>query len=179
MKKIILACLIVLSFACKNEEKKAIETEKPVKKEVVKDNIFRVFINIRVSEDDKFELYYVGDTPDGNFNVNERVAKYIKGSDDFQVVELSLPENIFPYKFRIDLGDNINKYETDIEIKSIIIQLNKEKIEIENELLSSFFQNNVYLEKTPLGYKRKSVDNRYDPFLISTPLLIKKIELEL
>ncbi len=178
MKKIILVCLVVFSFACKNEEKSIkIKSELPVKKEVVNDDIFKVFIDIKVNEDDKFQLFYVDDSPEGDFSVDKRLALLIKGDNNFQVIEFTLPANVFPYKFRVDLGEN--NLETSIEIRSIKLQYNNDVIEIGNLTLERFFQPNIYLEKTVNGYLRKTIDGRNDPFLLSTPLLIKKMELEL
>lgn len=187
MKNPILIFLVILIFSCKNDKKHDVEDQKEIqqteKQEVenvlIEDNVFILTMFVKVFEDDKFELYYVDDSIDGNFNSKNRLAVYVVGSNEFQTIQFKLPENSLPYKFRIDLGDNGNKYETNIEIKSITLQLNGNTIELDHTTMDSFFQPNVYLQKTDTGYSRKVVDGKYDPFLLAKPVLIKKMELEL
>ena len=180
MKKTVLILIVIICFSCKdeskNKESQIVETPKEV---VVKDNIFILKLDIKANEDDKFELYYVANSPEEGFSRENRTATYIKGNKEYQTVEFKLPKDVFPYKLRIDLGDNGNKYETNIEIKSIKLQLNDNTIEIDQTTMDSFFQPNVYLQKTDNGYSRKVVDGKYDPFLLAKPVLIKKMEIEL
>lgn len=187
MKKIILAALVMLVISCKNDKKQNTEGEQKIdktdnrSKEVVskEDNILTLTMSFKVLEDDKFELYYIDDSIDGVFNSEDRLAVYIKGNRDFQTIEFKLPEHSLPYMFRLDLGDNVNKYETPIEIRSVKLELNGNTIDIDDTIMDSFFQTNVYLQKTNGGYLRKIVDGKYDPFLLAKPVLIKKMELEL
>jgi hypothetical protein len=176
MRKIVLVILLITAFACKEEAKKK-EIKEPVKKEVVKDNIFRVFIEVKTQEDDKFQLFYIDDSPEGKFNGDKRLVQQVKGGDEVQIIQFTLPKEVLPYKFRIDLGEN--NYETIVVIKKVKLMYNNEVIEIDDLTLPRFFKPNVYLEKVETGYLRKTIDGRNDPFLLSTPLLIKKIELEL
>ncbi|WP_347923215.1 hypothetical protein [Pontimicrobium sp. SW4] len=177
MKKIILSCLVIFSFSCKNEDKKATEVQTPIKKEVVKDNLFKIIMEAKVKEDDKFQVFFTDDSPEESFSANKRLVKNIVGSEEFQTLEFVLPKEVLPFKFRIDLGEN--SYETLVEIGVIKLEYNNEVIEIDPLTLERFFQPNIYLQKTDNGFMRKTIDGRCDPFLMSTPLLIKKIELEL
>ncbi len=52
------------------------------------------------------------------------------------------------------------------------------EINIDKSLIDIFFQPNRYLQKTSNGYFRIVVNGKYDPFLESSPLLNKKIEIE-
>lgn len=180
MKKAVLILIAIICFSCKdetkNKESQIVETPKEV---VVKDNTLSIILDVKVKEDDKLELYYVINSPEDGFSRDNRYATYIKGNNEFQKIEFKLPKDVFPYKLRLDLGDNGNKYETNIEIKSITLQLNNNTIEIDHTTMDSFFQPNVYLQKTDNGYSRKVVDGKYDPFLLAKPVLIKKMELEL
>lgn len=163
MKKTVLIILVLGILSCVDE----------------KDNIFKVSINAKFLEDDKIELHYINDFSNGTFNTKDREAIYIKGSNEFQLIELSLPKGVLPSKFRIDLGDNINMHETQIDINSVDIELNGNVINIDKTILDSFFQPNIYLERNENGYLRKVVKDKYDPFITSKAILIKKIELEL
>ncbi|MDX1772977.1 hypothetical protein [Oceanihabitans sediminis] len=186
MKKLILVILVMLAVSCKNdknqninEEQKTKQTENSNKEVVLKeDNILTVTMSVKVLEDDKFELYYVDDSIDRSFNSEDRIAVYVQANNNFQTIEFKLPEYSLPYKFRIDLGDNSNKHESNVEIKSVTLQLNQFTIDIDDATMDSFFQPNKYLQKINGGYTRKIVDNKYDPFLLAKPVLIKKIELE-
>lgn len=143
----------------------------------VNGEIFRVIINVKVLEDDKFQLFYVDDSSEGKYNINKRTVTYVNGKNEFQSVEFKLPANVLPRKFRIDVGEN--NYETAIDIKEIEIKFNNNLIKINDKVLERFFQPNQYLKKLKNNYMRIKIDGRYDPFIDSTPLLIKKIELEL
>ena len=58
--------------------------------------------------------------------------------------------------------------------------LNENVINIDSKTLEVFFQPNIYLERVSNGiYLRKAMNGKYDPFLISKPILDKKIEIEL
>lgn len=170
----------LICFCCKEENKNKGEAKNSASDLTkITDDIFKVTLDAKFLEDDKVELYFVGGSAEGSFNQKERVAKYIKGSAEFQVIEFSLPKGVIPYKFRVDIGDNINKHETQVNIKSVKLELNKNVIYIENKLLDSFFQPNLYLEKNDTGYLRKVIDNNYDPYILSKPVLNQKIAIEL
>lgn len=185
MKKIIIVLIAIVSFSCKDKSdndkvKKSVvnnEVEKSKTLEI-EDDTFKIIMNIKVLEDDKLDVFFVGDSPEGAFNSDSRADGYLRGSDNFQIVTVSLPIGILPYKLRIDLGDNINRHETNIEIKSFKLQFNNSIIELDNTALDSLFQPNIYLQKTDNGYSRKIIDGKYDPFLIASPALITKIETE-
>ncbi|WP_405294441.1 hypothetical protein [Algibacter sp. Ld11] len=182
MKKAVLILILTLSFACKNETKKEVEstiekTETTVKN--INDNIFKIEIEAKVTEDDKFDVFYVADDPNGSFSSKSMISKRVKGSKDYQRITFELPKDILPYKLRIDLGDNGSKNLSDISIKSFNLTLNDKKIEIDNATAKAFFVPNVYMVKKDLGYGRRVIDGKYDPFLVSTALLNQKIELEL
>lgn len=179
MRKAVLIFLILLSFSCKDENKPKTDSVNSTSEKAIKDDVLTITLDVRIKEDDKFELFYVDDFTEGGFTGDKRLATYIKPNNDFQTIEFKLPKDVFPYNFRIDLGDNVNKFETLVEIRSIKLQLNGNIIEIDSSIVDSFFQPNVFLQKTEHGYSRKVVNGKYDPFLLAKPILIKKMELEL
>lgn len=179
IKRAVLVFSILVFFSCKDEKKSMNTPIDTVIEKVVKDDILTITLEVRIEEDDKFEIYYVDDLPENGFSADKRLANYIKGGDDYQLVTFALPKKVWPYNLRFDLGDNNNKYETPVEIKSITFKYNNNVFEIDKSIMDSFFQPNAYLEPTTNGYSRKAVDGKYDPFLITKPVLIKKMELEL
>lgn len=179
MKRAILIFSVLLIFSCKDEKKSGSEPVGTPSQNMVKDDILTITMKVRTKEDDKFEIYYVDDFPENSFSADKRLASYVKGSEDYQSLTFTLPKEIWPYHLRFDLGDNNNKYETPVEIKSISFKLNNNNFEIDSSIIENFFQPNAYLEPTANGYSRKVVDGKYDPFLLAKPILIKKIDLEL
>ena len=163
-------------LACKNEKGAESNYPKPMQSKSVQDNIFKVLLNVKVREDDKFQLFYVDDTSEGEYKANKRIVTFVSGKNEFQVVEFMLPLGVIPYKFRIDVGEkNIN---TLIEIREVKLGFNTKVIEINHKVFSRFFEPNIYLRKVKDGYMRTPVDGKCDPFFRATSLLIKKIELE-
>ncbi|MFD2551529.1 hypothetical protein ACFSQP_06845 [Bizionia sediminis] len=181
MKKTILFLGLILCFSCKNEttNTKSQELQEPEPIAKVTDNIFTFSVELKTEEADILELYYVDDFPDAPFTREKRMAKSIEAGSDFQTIEFKLPKNSLPYKMRLDIGDNGNKFETPVFINSIKLTLNNNVIAIDDTLMDSFFQPNEYVTKIEGGYLRKTIENKYDPFITARPLLIKKIELEL
>lgn len=165
-------------FSCEDKERQNNET-KFIEKEIsIQEDILEVLIEVRVKENDKFQLFYVIDSLDGSFNAMDRVAVSVKGRKDFQSVQFKLPLTAHPFKFRIDCGEN--GIETPIEIKSLTIKFNGNEISIKEDVLFRVLKPNIYLEKlTSNSYQRKRVNNKYDPFFLSTSLLNKMMELQL
>ena len=178
MRNIICLILITFFFGC-NNEKRRIANAAPNQvesKKLIKDNLLKVIIDITISEDDRIQLFYVDDMPDGAFSAEKRIAHNVKGSNSAQKINFTLPHKPFPFKLRLDLGEN--NIQSAVKINSIELKYNSDSIFIENSVLEYFFHPNIYLEKVDSVYLRKTLNGRYDPFLVSTPLLEKKIELE-
>lgn len=179
MKYVILLLTILLVFACKNERTPNKNTIENKKETIVNDDVLSITIEVRTKEADKFELYYTDDLPESGFTADKRIAVYTPGGDDFQTLTFTLPNEVWPYKLRLDLGENNNKYETPVEIKSIIFKLNSNSFVIDSSIMGSFFDTNAYIEPISNGYNRKVLEGKYDPFLVAKPVLIKKMEIEL
>ena len=167
-KKIVVltrTALLLLSFliffSCKQANKAKI------------DEIFNITLNIKVFEDDKFKVYYLEKEHSG-YDEKNKVEVNVTGSNSYQDINFALSQ--LPHKFRIDLGES--GIESKIWISGVTIEYKQQKIGIEDNALHRFFKPNIYLKRAQKGYIRKTIDNRYDPFLESTPLLEKKIELE-
>ena len=110
--KLIVSFLMVFAlFSCKKETK---PTETEAKKEEVS-KIFKVTLDVKVSKDDTFHLFY---TEDGSINFNEESSIWVelKGSPQSQKVVFNLPENTIPTQLRLDFG--INKLQDDIIINN-------------------------------------------------------------
>lgn len=179
MKKTVFIFTILLIFSCKDEKKSSIAPVDVSSENVAKDDILTITLDVRTKEDDKFEIYYVDDFSENGYSADKRLAVYVKGNKDYQSITFTLPKEVWPHQLRLDLGENNNKYETPVEIKSIRFKLNNNNFELDGPTIESFFHPNAYMEPITNGYSRKVVDGKYDPFLIAKPVLIKKMELEL
>lgn len=176
MRNLFLIACVFLLYSCENEKNKIIGNN--AKSEIVKDNVFSVDLNIKILEDDRLQLFFINDETESGFNADKRMYIDIKGRDEFQVVSFKLPSGVLPYRFRVDLGEH--KVESDILIKSIVIKFNQGVMEIDSATFPRLFSSNVYLNTTDFKtFTRNIIDNKYDPYILSTPLLDKKIEIDL
>ena len=105
--------LTSIILSCKNDTKVQ-QNENQNNSIVIPTNSFKVFVNVVVKKNDDFCLLY---TQDGSLNFKEGVWQVVKGSDNEQTVEFSLPNDVFPTQLRLDLGKNIEQ--DDILIKSV------------------------------------------------------------
>ncbi|CDF81220.1 conserved hypothetical protein [Formosa agariphila KMM 3901] len=179
MRNIFLIACVFLLFSCegKNEKNKISEKKTSINK-IEKDNIFSVDLNVKILEDDRLQLFFIEDDPESGFSADKRMYIDIKGKDEFQVVSFKLPSGVLPYRFRVDLGEN--KIESDIQIKSIVIKFNQGVMDIDSATFPRLFSSNIYLNTTDYKtFSRKIIDTQYDPYIVSTPLLDKKIEIDL
>ena len=182
MKKIVLIILIMAGITSCEKETKKLEDEnktQTVEVEPKKDDILKVVLEVSTEEADRIQLFYTSESEEEGYSAKKQLIKSIKGASESEKIEFELPAKIIPYKLRIDLGDNSNRYESQINILSVTFKLNDNEFFITPELMDSFFQPNIYLERNANGYKRKIVEEKYDPFIVSKAILIKKIELDL
>lgn len=137
---------------------------------------FDISINLEVSNDDKIQLFYI---PKGDsiYRDTYLFAQKIKASNNPVEVNFSLP--IIPEKFRIDLGEE--KIESYVKINHITLKAFDKTINIEGNAVNRFFKPNIFLKETSQKniFLRQAINSTYDPFMESTPLLHKKIELEI
>ena len=186
MKKSVLILIIILNFACKNKTKKEAEEIKSNTTQIIEDvknieveDVLKIHLIVRILENDKFRVFYTSNSPEEKISEKKMEVASVKGNSDFQQVTIQLPKGVVPYKLRLDLGENSIKNQSDIDLESINIELNDNVIKVDNQNIKSYFRPNQYLTKTPTGYSRKIVDDKYDPFLLSTSTLIEKIVEEL
>ncbi|WP_159022156.1 hypothetical protein [Formosa sp. L2A11] len=171
MKNILILLCFFQLFSCKKKG------ENSNLKQTTIDNVFSVDLNIKILEDDKLQLFFIQDNSESGFSFQKKVNVNVQGKDEFQVVSFKLPSNVIPIRFRLDLGDN--RKESEVQIKSILIRLNNNVISVDNSTIQRLFNPNKYLITSDyISFERKIIGNDYDPYLLSTPLLNKKIEID-
>lgn len=162
MKKLGLGVIIfILILSCKKTFEK---------------NNFKIIIELRVLNNYRFQVFYKTKVLE-NYSDNRRVSKRIEKNFNYQNISFELPNNVIPSNIRIDLGERPNHNE--IKISRIILINKNKKFVIEDKMLIYFFKPNIYLDfdKEKNTLKSKVINNKFDPYLTSTPLLNKKIEI--
>lgn len=137
---------------------------------------FNITINLEISNDDKIQIFYIpkGDSVYRDTNL---ITHKIKGSNNPVELKFSLPN--IPEKFRIDLGEE--KIESPVKINQITLKAFDKIINIDGKTVNRFFKPNIFLIETSKInlFLRQAINCTYDPFMESTPLLHKKIQLEI
>lgn len=99
---------------------------------------FKVTLKVIAQKKDSFCLLY---TEDGTINFGEQgIWKGIEGSENEQSVLFEFPEEVFPTSLRLDLG--IEKEQSQITLKSVILEYNGKRREIAGAELGVFFRGN-------------------------------------
>ncbi|MFY7743626.1 MAG: hypothetical protein ACOVQR_13325 [Flavobacterium sp.] len=135
LKSILLLFFVSLTFVnCKNDGKQS-ETDNQTQEVETNKNVFKVAINVLVKKNDNFCLLY---TEDGTINFKEGVWQEVKGSDNEQIVEFSLPDDVFPSQLRLDLGQNLDQ--EDIVIKTVTFSYLDNSRVLEGPQIGVFFR---------------------------------------
>lgn len=187
LKRITMLVFVIFAVACKTKNKsetkeinnkEEVTSSQSVNKEV-ESTFFQIEIVYQALSNDVFQVFYTSLDSTEPFSAKSMVKKNVSALADYSTVAFKLPKDVLPYKLRIDLGEN--KKQGEIKIKEIKLKYDDNEIAIQKELIPQFFVTNEFLKfdsKTGV-FKTTVVKNRYDPFLVSTPLLNQKIELEL
>ena len=103
---------LILTAACKPKNKSEseilnIKNEKVIdnKEKELKNKVFEVEVLYKISQDDIFQVFYTSLNETENFSSNYTIKKKVLASNDFTNIKFQLPENVLPYKIRIDLGE--------------------------------------------------------------------------
>lgn len=165
MKKIFFTAIILLTMNCKNENKTIVKRDKQENKIEV-NSYLSVIVKAKIQENDKFQLYFSEEIT-GQYRPENIVEVEVKGENKFQNVTFNLPKYIYPIKMRIDLG--VRKIETPVVIDEIIFSSGTNKKVFAGSELLEYFRPNKFIELDTVSqkYNRKSIDEVYDPFIIS------------
>lgn len=169
MKK--LSILIVLSLtlltSCK-DNKGTEQSEETTVKEVA--NLVKVSLTATVKKDDNFQLFFKEeDAVEIPFAEQDAIWKEVKGSEQSQVIEFLLPENVLPNYLRLDVGTNPENEK--INILNFKIEYLDKKIDISSAaFFDNYFINNpcIIVEDKATGLIKTQKENDfYDPFFNS------------
>ena len=186
MKNLIILLLLVFSLlACNNKkDKQKAQEEKAVKSlyKVMGDSLnhtdhFQVDIEALVKESDNFQLFYSEDYL-LTFSSENKLTTFVKDSTAYQTIRFDLDKDIFPERYRFDLGANRNQKE--INIKSISIRYENKEVYIPRDSLGAYFVENEYLRHENGIYYFSTIEKNgkitYDPYLLCSHELIRLFE---
>lgn len=152
---------------------------------VVRDNAdfkknasFHVVLYARVDKSDVFKIFYSSDSLNEPYREEQSIRIKVEGKSDVQQIAFDLPEGVKPKKFRIDLG--IDSSLTEIVIRKVEISYLNKSLIIPGNILPFFFDANEDVAYSSSSYilKLMKIDNRRNPFLLSSALLNKKMKIE-
>ena len=159
-------------FGCKEAKKREQELEK---------NNFTIQIEIEIPTNEELIVYYK-DGKNQWFVEKKAIWRNVKGSKKSQKVIFTIPNQIVPNDFRIDIGRNVYKGLSYCIIKSIAIGFQGRYYVIpENKVLNYFNPNQfiIYDKKTKIFKFSKDAKGNYDPFFESKetlyPLLVEVV----
>lgn len=158
-----ISLMILISCKNKNQQQQNIEKDAKI------NDFLTVEIKAKVLEDDIFEIYYAEDHRD-SYRPEDKVRVQVKGEGDFQRINFKFPDRVYPMKLRIDIGRN--RHETSIEILEIKLSTGKNSRIFFGTEIDKKFRQNRFIEHKPNtnNFKRRIVDEVYDPFLLSIDL---------
>jgi hypothetical protein len=172
LKLIVLSFLVLLS--CKKEQsnkaKDVIET--------TKSDLYQVILNVRVLNDDSFQIFYKYENEAPFLEENSKWVE-LKGSEEPQDIIFTLPDNELPNFFRIDFG--VNKKQAPIDFFALTFDYQGKKVTIDQNQLLNVMISNECIEISNVGLQvvltPKDKNGIYDPLLYSEFSLQKLLEL--
>lgn len=167
---IILSALLIVIFSC---------TSRKEAKKNNQEKIFEIEIEYKILKDDIFQVFYIDQDSKEKFSEEKMISKKINKSQKTNSISFNLPKEVIPKKIRIDLGEN--KCQEEITINQIKLKYSGNEIIVKEKYIPHFFVMNSFLKYDPSSgeFRSISINNRYDPFIISSALLNQKIKLEL
>ncbi len=132
MKKLIILALVF--YGCNTNK---------LEKDLYKNEKFKVVLNIKISKDDKFQLFYTNRAK-GDFNNDNKILKYVSKNVAFQKIIFELPIGVIPKKIRVDLGEKFNI--DDLVIGEITIGYTNKQIKIDENSMGFYFKKKCILK---------------------------------
>jgi hypothetical protein len=151
--KIIVILLFLLLFSCKSPENKNLE----------------VSFYIRDDKNNNIQLFYSNNFLE-NYLEENSIKKQIINSETFQKVTFQLNTPKLPTRIRIDFGEDPNN--KSLEIKNLHFFFKGGSKTVYIKKLDGFFlfnENIIYNPSTNI-LKLKSINGKYDPYIVSKNL---------
>ncbi|WP_345275414.1 hypothetical protein [Litoribaculum gwangyangense] len=135
-----------------------------------------VILSFLAKKDDSFQLFYSEDYM-LSFNEKDMITTGFKGSNNYQSIVFKLPKNVFPDRYRLDVGSNIEQKW--IKIESLQFRYGNNEIFIPQQLISKLLVPNTFIEYNEfenvynlltLNVEKNDI---YDPYFTCSPELVR------
>lgn len=177
--------LVVLSVYSCNKKTEQLKLEKTLLRSLKKNlsdsdvkNYYQVKVNFLAEKDDNLQLFYTEDYL-LSFSEKQSIRKDFKGKKEFQELVFELPKNVYPDRFRIDLGSN--KAQQFIKINTITFSFKNKAISIPENFITTLFVLNNQVIFNEDKMQLQLTDNSghlmgiYDPYLTCSPQLVRML----
>lgn len=183
----LICMLTVLFLACKNDkkeekQKKEKELEKSVLRRINNEadftDHFVVILEVLAEKGDSFQVFYTEDYL-LNFSEDKMITTSFNGSENYQTLIFDLPKDIYPDRYRFDVGGNPDQKQ--LKIKSLTIKYGKREIFIPENLIPQYLEPNIYIDYNSANntYLLNTLDSTeylpYDPFFTCSPELVRML----
>lgn len=128
--------LNTLLISCKNE--KSVD-DLPIVQEKVAESKVSVTVDMLVTVDDSFQLFYSEDNT-LNFSEDKCVRVNVKGKETTQKIVFELPDDVGFTFLRFDVGEN--KQQKEMKIENFAIKYYDKKFEAKGNLFFQYFSAN-------------------------------------
>lgn len=159
MNNIIILIFVLFFLSCENNSKKD----------------FAIIVTGKFLKDDKFQLFYTENAIKPYAEI-QSFYRHVNGRDNFQKIRFNFPKSVYPEKFRLDIGENIDQKR--MIISNILIEADDKSFEIKPKDFSKYFAHNEFIKNIDYSIGELELisdKGLYDPFLLATPLLIEKL----
>lgn len=160
--KISLVVIVLLTlFGCKQGSRNNGSNKKTTLNN--EENHLMVVLEVKVKEDDVFEIYYY-ESGEKTFSPHKFVDTKISGKESIQQVSFDLPQGIVPERLRLDFGKNSNQKEM-MFLGAKLVYGDKE-YRFSQEEITDQFKPSKFILFDPENNKIKTmgINGRYDPY---------------
>ncbi len=177
--KLLILCLFFSFFSC---QKKATINESNFRAWLNPDEklerVLTLKVNLRVSNDDQFKIYYAEDNSE-NFNEEKIVKTKVKGANSEQTITFKFPKDANPTNIRLDFG--LNKKQVDFKINKFEFSYKNSYFGLTSEILFDYFKvfdNRLIFNQTSrlLKVNKDTKGKQYHPTIVSKEILTKELK---
>lgn len=164
MKNITFFIVCVLFLSCNNVKKETLINKQNV-------NNVQLIVEFKSLVNDRFRVYYTINEKD-EINGDYQLVNYTYGSDTMQSTIFTFPVGAFPYKIRLDLGEN--QKNEHLTVKNISIKYKNKILDGNYGKFMDYWSNNeclIFNNETFEYDIIPSANGKKGPLLISNPKL--------
>lgn len=179
MKKTILILAITLIVSgCKSDTNQAKDQNQPESVEEVKEEKkeFIVDLSFKTNKSGVFQMVLYNIKVDDFQNKYIVISENIEATSSADYMKANFQENI-SNSFRINFG---NKEIREIEVLSIELSYGLNKINIDSENISSYFDFNEYIKQDPITklLKTEKIEGKLNPIIYLKPQFLRELKNE-